>query len=108
MSLIDPAFREQVPIKVGSRPMDMAFHGDELLVACQGDGTVHVIDIPARRAKGSFMAGQAAIPGFLLISLAHGRCGRRPGPYARRASLDRPGHKPHVPGNLEYEPWRNG
>jgi len=57
VSLIDPAFREQVPIKVGSQPMDMAFHGDELLVACQGDGTVHVIDIPARRAKGSFMAG---------------------------------------------------
>jgi YVTN family beta-propeller protein len=56
VSLIDPAFREQVPIKVGSQPMDMAFHGDELLVACQGDGTVHVIDIPARRAKGSFMA----------------------------------------------------
>jgi len=57
VSLIDPAFREQVPIKVGSQPMDMAFHGDELLVACQGDGTVHVIDIPARRAKSSFMAG---------------------------------------------------
>ena len=31
--------------------MDMAFRGDELFVACQGDGSVHVIDIPYRRAK---------------------------------------------------------
>ena len=46
VSLIDPSFREQTAIKVGSQPMDMAFHGDELFVACQGDGSVHVIDIP--------------------------------------------------------------
>jgi YVTN family beta-propeller protein len=57
MTLIDPAFREQTAIKVGSQPMDMAFHGDELFVACQGDGSVHVIDIPKRRAKMSFTAG---------------------------------------------------
>jgi YVTN family beta-propeller protein len=57
VSLIDPSFRSQTAIKVGSQPMDMAFHGDELLVACQGDGSVHVIDIPARRAKHSFHAG---------------------------------------------------
>jgi WD40 repeat protein len=57
VSLIDPSFREQTAIKVGSQPMDMAFHGDELFVACQGDGSVHVIDIPARRAKRSFKAG---------------------------------------------------
>jgi YVTN family beta-propeller protein len=57
VSLIDPSFREQTAIKVGSQPMDMAFHGDELLVACQGDGSVHVIDVPARRHKGSFQAG---------------------------------------------------
>ena len=56
-SLIDPSFRRQTAIKVGSQPMDMAFHGDELFVACQGDGSVHVIDIPARRAKHSFHAG---------------------------------------------------
>jgi hypothetical protein len=37
--------------------MDMAFRGDELFVACQGDGSMHVIDIPGRRAKGSFKAG---------------------------------------------------
>ena len=57
VSLIDPSFQEQIAIKVGHQPMDMAFHGDELLVACQGDGSVHVIDIPNRRWKQSFRAG---------------------------------------------------
>ncbi len=57
VSLIDPAFKHQAAIKVGSQPMDMAFRGDELFVACQGDGSVHVIDIPNRRAKTSFSAG---------------------------------------------------
>lgn len=57
VSLIDPTFRRQTAIKVGAQPMDMAFHGDELFVACQGDGSVHVIDIPGRRAKASFRAG---------------------------------------------------
>jgi YVTN family beta-propeller protein len=58
VSLIDPAFREQTAIKVGSQPMDMAFHGNELFVACQGDGSVHIIDIANKRAKGSFAAGK--------------------------------------------------
>ena len=58
VSLVDPSFREQTAIKVGSQPMDMAFHRDELFVACQGDGSVHVIDLPGRRAKGSFQAGK--------------------------------------------------
>ena len=57
VSLIDPSFREQTAIKVGSQPMGMAFRGDKLFVACQGDGSVHVIDIPYRRAKMSFQAG---------------------------------------------------
>jgi len=57
VSLIDPSFREQTAIEVGAQPMDMAFHGDELLVACQGDGSVHVIDIPNRSHKRSFQAG---------------------------------------------------
>jgi YVTN family beta-propeller protein len=57
VSLIDPSFHQQVAIKVGSQPMDMAFRRDELFVACQGDGSVHVIDVPARRAKHSFHAG---------------------------------------------------
>jgi YVTN family beta-propeller protein len=58
VSLIDPAFRTQTAIKVGRQPMDMAFRGDELFVPCQGDGSVHVIDIPQRRAKRSFQAGK--------------------------------------------------
>ena len=57
VSLIDPSFRRQTAIKVGSQPMDMAFRGDELFVACQGDGSVHVVDIPAQRVKHSFHAG---------------------------------------------------
>ncbi|HEY7665398.1 MAG TPA: cytochrome D1 domain-containing protein [Xanthobacteraceae bacterium] len=57
VSLIDPSFREQTAIKVGSQPMDMAFRGDELFVACQGDGSVHVVDVPTRRHKASFHAG---------------------------------------------------
>ena len=58
VSLIDPSFREQTAIKVGRQPMDMAFHGDELFVPCEGDGSVHVIDIPNRRHKTSFAAGK--------------------------------------------------
>jgi len=58
VSLIDPSFAHQTAIEVGSQPMDMAFRGDELFVACQGDGSVHVIDVPARRWKSSFAAGK--------------------------------------------------
>jgi YVTN family beta-propeller protein len=58
VSLIDPSFREQTAIKVGSQPMDMAFRDGELFVACQGDGSVHIIDIPNKRAKSSFSAGK--------------------------------------------------
>jgi len=58
VSLIDPSFREQAAIRVGSQPMDMAFRDDELFVACQGDGSVHIIDIPNKRAKRSFAAGK--------------------------------------------------
>jgi DNA-binding beta-propeller fold protein YncE len=57
VSLVDPSFREQTAIEIGSQPMDMAFRGDELFVACQGDGSVHVVDIPARKVKASFAAG---------------------------------------------------
>jgi YVTN family beta-propeller protein len=58
VSLIDPSFKEQTAIKVGNQPMDMAFIGDELFVPCQGDGSVHVIDIPNKRHKTSFAAGK--------------------------------------------------
>ena len=55
--LIDPSFAKQTAIPVGSEPMDFAFRGDELFVGCQGDGSMHVIDIPGRRHKQSFKAG---------------------------------------------------
>jgi hypothetical protein len=38
--------------------MDMTFRDDGLFVACQGDGSVHVIDLPNKRAKNSFSAGK--------------------------------------------------
>jgi DNA-binding beta-propeller fold protein YncE len=57
VTLIDPSFREQTTIAVGRQPMDMAFYGEQLFVACQGDGTVHVIDIPNRQHKHNFAAG---------------------------------------------------
>ena len=57
VSVIDSHSWHQSAIKVGSQPMDMAFRGDELFVACQGDGSMHVIDIPGRRVKLSFRAG---------------------------------------------------
>ena len=57
VSLIDPSFRRQAAVKVGDQPMDMAFRGDELFVACQGDGSVHVVDVPQRRNKHHFKAG---------------------------------------------------
>ena len=57
VSLISPSFREQTAVKVGSQPMDMVYRGGELFVACQGDGSVHVIDIPGKRWKRSFQAG---------------------------------------------------
>lgn len=58
VSLVDPTFRQQTAIKVGSQPMDMAFHDGELFVACQGDGSVHVIDVPGQKWKSSFQAGK--------------------------------------------------
>jgi YVTN family beta-propeller protein len=57
VSLIDPSFKQQTAIKVGSQPMDMVFRGDELFVACQGDGSVHIVDIPGKRHKTQFQAG---------------------------------------------------
>src|ERR1043166_2668387 len=57
VSIIDPSFRQQTAIKVGSQPMDMAFHGDELFVACQGDGSGHAVAVPNGRHTASFRAG---------------------------------------------------
>jgi hypothetical protein len=35
-------------LAVGKQPMDGAFHEGSLYVACQGDGRIHVIDLPSR------------------------------------------------------------
>jgi DNA-binding beta-propeller fold protein YncE len=58
LHIIDKASGAQSAIPVGSQPMDFAFRGDEIVVGCQGDGTMHVIDVPARRVKRSFNAGK--------------------------------------------------
>lgn len=57
LSFIDISFGNQFTVQVGSQPMDFAFRGEELFVGCQGDGTMHVIDIRGRRVKQSFQAG---------------------------------------------------
>jgi DNA-binding beta-propeller fold protein YncE len=57
MSLIDRASGKQAAVRVGSQPMDFAFRGDEIFVGCQGDGSMHVIDVPNARVKQSFKAG---------------------------------------------------
>lgn len=57
VSIIDSSFNTQTAIPVGSQPMDFAFRGNELFVGCQGDGSMHIIDIPGRRHKHSFKAG---------------------------------------------------
>jgi DNA-binding beta-propeller fold protein YncE len=57
MSFIDTSSGAQATVPVGDQPMDFAFRDDELFVGCQGDGSMHVIDIPKRKHKLSFAAG---------------------------------------------------
>ena len=57
LSLIELATGKQTAVPVGSQPMDFAFRGDEIFVGCQGDGSMHVVDVPNRRHKQSFKAG---------------------------------------------------
>jgi len=56
-TLIDAPFGRQVTLPVGKQPMDATFHSGQLFVACQGDGSVHVIDVAQRRWLRSFAAG---------------------------------------------------
>jgi DNA-binding beta-propeller fold protein YncE len=51
------SFGAQSAIGVGSQPMDFAFRGDELFVGCQGDGTIHIVDVAGRRNRGHVRAG---------------------------------------------------
>lgn len=56
-TLIDRSFSRQTTLKVGQQPMDAAFHNGSLYVACQGDGSIHVIDLASRSVATSFSAG---------------------------------------------------
>ena len=57
VSLIETSSGAQTAVPVGDQPMDFAFRGDEIFVGCQGDGSMHIIDVPKRRHKQSFKAG---------------------------------------------------
>jgi DNA-binding beta-propeller fold protein YncE len=56
-TLMDAGFARQTTIAVGKQPMDAAFRDGSLFVACQGDGTVHVIDLATRQVTHHFAAG---------------------------------------------------
>ena len=56
-TLIDASFTQQRTLAVGKQPMDAAFHDGALFVACQGDGSVHVIDLAAGKVSFHFAAG---------------------------------------------------
>src|SRR5215470_7417910 len=56
-TLIDPSFTRQTTLAVGKQPMDAAFHDGALFVACQGDGSIHVIDLAAVKVAFRFAAG---------------------------------------------------
>jgi len=56
-TVMDTTFDRQITMAVGLQPMDAAFHEGLLFVACQGDGSVHVIDLATRRVIRRFDAG---------------------------------------------------
>jgi YVTN family beta-propeller protein len=58
VTLIDSSFSRQTTVSVGKQPMDGAFQCDSLFVACQGDGSVHVIDLRSRQVTGVFAVGK--------------------------------------------------
>jgi DNA-binding beta-propeller fold protein YncE len=58
LTLFYGGFDDQTTLTLGSQPMDMVFHGNDLFVACQGDGSVHVVDLPLRAVRKVFQAGK--------------------------------------------------
>jgi YVTN family beta-propeller protein len=56
-TLLDASFTHQATLGVGRQPMDGIFHGGKIFVACQGDGSVHVIDVTTKTVERSFAAG---------------------------------------------------
>jgi DNA-binding beta-propeller fold protein YncE len=57
LHIIDAQSGAQSAIAVGQQPMDFAFRGNALFIGCQGDGSMHVIDVPTRRNIKHFAAG---------------------------------------------------
>jgi DNA-binding beta-propeller fold protein YncE len=56
-TLMDSTFGGQTTVAVGQQPMDGAFHDGALFIACQGDGSIHVVDLATRRVSRRFEAG---------------------------------------------------
>src|SRR5471030_1833080 len=56
-TLLDASFGRQTTLAVGKQPMDGTFRDGELFVACQGDGSIHVIDVATRQVVHHFAAG---------------------------------------------------
>jgi DNA-binding beta-propeller fold protein YncE len=56
-TLMDSTFGRQTTVAAGQQPMDGAFHDGALFVACQGDGSIHVIDLATRQVSRRFEAG---------------------------------------------------
>ena len=80
LSLIETSSGKQAAVPVGSQPMDFTFRGDDIFVGCQGDGTIHVIDVPKRRHKSSFPAGKGCeLVGFSNPGCRHRACHRKSG-----------------------------
>lgn len=53
-TVMDAAFDCQTTMAAGLQPMDAAFHEGLLFVACHDDGSIHVIDLAARRVARRF------------------------------------------------------
>ena len=57
LHIIDKTSGAQSAIPVGSQPMDFTFRDGEIVIGCQGDGSMHVVDVAACRVTKSFQAG---------------------------------------------------
>lgn len=58
VSLISAANQDdQTAVTVGRQPMDFTVRDGKLFVACQGDGSVHIVDLAQRKHEASFQAG---------------------------------------------------
>jgi DNA-binding beta-propeller fold protein YncE len=56
-TLIESGFSKQTTLAVGKQPMDGAFFQGSVFIACQGDGSIHVIDLTTRKVSHRFLAG---------------------------------------------------